>query len=514
MFTTGEGVPARGEPTNGLASRICRIGLAVPQWDVNEVWRLRQRFPQSGVMVLPNVDLSRSLPSELMNTQALLLFTSPLLTALVAHSAPPRYQSNILWCTSILTSTSTLGRRIFIMATKSLLLSCLLMGLGISQHPISEGNQTPGTPTFTDPADFTTSTDPPVPPKGHVCVASPEDVTKFEELESRVREVPNQTFEDCRALPPVPIPDTPECEVVVEYLAFLTQKCEPEFDVLSHTREVVNSDSSNSWDWTVGPAGYSTPNNTDPGSMIIEWCTSCPETVSCQDLLQLLKLLKGVQLWDDNGVNDKSCPSSNPDDQGGSLRRQRDAAAVVSRPTHEHRLEPQGENEPYHPALKPIYDGCDELENPVLHLMCVLAELERALCEQEPWHRECQDLGASSAEELDLLDDGFDLDGVIPFADDDGFLGQPQVTAPSEPTESARLIEWMSWSGLEPFFQECEHDVGYIFLGDCVYEKMRDEVCSSNPEDELCQVPRATLINALINGRDLPIYTKTADTSN
>lgn len=80
----------------GLSWRVCRIGLAVAPWDVTEVWRLQSRFPQSGCMVLSNVYFSRSLPSDLMTTQALLLSTSSMLTALVAHSTPPRDQSDIL----------------------------------------------------------------------------------------------------------------------------------------------------------------------------------------------------------------------------------------------------------------------------------------------------------------------------------------------------------------------------------------------------------------------------------
>lgn len=311
------------------------------------------------------------------------------------------------------------------MATKSFLLSCLLMGLGTSQHPVSEGTQTPDISTFTDTAGFTAITDSLMPSDAWDCKFSSEDFAKYKELFIRVLEMPEQTQIDCVPLCPFdPILDTPECEPLVEFEDFMEQKCDGESDVLSHTREIVNR-------------------------------------------------------------------------------------AVFSRHTNEDRLEPQGEDEPYHPVLRPIHDDCDILEDPELHLMCVLEELERALCEQEPWHPECRDSEVSTAEELDLLGEGF----VIPIADDGGFLGQAQATAASELWEIAGPIEWTSWPDLEPFFQECELDLGYI-TGDCVYEKMREEVCSNIPGDELCQVPPANLINALINERDLPLDTKAAEISN
>lgn len=156
-------------------------------------------------------------------------------------------------------------------------------------------------------------------------------------------------------------------------------------------------------------------------------------------------------------------------------------------------------DEPYPPALKPIYDGCDALEDPAEHTRCVLAELQRALCEKEPWIRECQYLDSALPDELlskfntidnDLLDEILDTDGVVPVADDDVFR-RHQVTAALQPTETAGLFDWFPLLDLEPFFEECEHADGYMAVEDCVYEKMRDGVCS-NPGDKLCQVPLPT----------------------
>lgn len=70
-----------------------------------------------------------------------------------------------------------------------------------------------------------------------------------------------------------------------------------------------------------------------------------------------------------------------------------------------------------------------------------------------------------------------------------------------EEREIACLIEEMPSPTLEKLSQECEHAVGYSSVGQCLYEKLRDEVCSSHAGDELCEVPRATLINEI----DLPL---------
>lgn len=94
---------------------------------------------------------------------------------------------------------------------------------------------------------------------------------------------------------------------------------------------------------------------------------------------------------------------------------------------------------------------------------------------------------------------------MVSAADDD-FPRRPRVTAASEPTSADRLIKWLPRLDLEPFFEKCEHADGYTSVEDCVYEKLRDEVCFNNPEDEVCQVPRATLINE----DDLPVDPKTA----
>ncbi|KAG6363476.1 hypothetical protein INS49_008576 [Diaporthe citri] len=157
-------------------------------------------------------------------------------------------------------------------------------------------------------------------------------------------------------------------------------------------------------------------------------------------------------------------------------------------------LEQRGVDEPYHPSLKPIYDDCNVLGGP---------------------GKTHNDSGSGRVDELssqpntidnDLLDEIFDTDGVVPVADDDDLPRRPQVTAAPEATQAAWPIEGFPWVDLEPFFQECEHADGFDSLEDCVYEKMREDVCSSNPGDESCQVPRATLINE----RDLPLYTKAA----
>lgn len=173
-------------------------------------------------------------------------------------------------------------------------------------------------------------------------------------------------------------------------------------------------------------------------------------------------------------------------------------------------LEQRGGDESYHPALKPIYDDCDVLEDPEQHTICVLAELGRALCEQEPWIPLCQDSESGSADEFssksniidnDLLDEIFDTDGVVLVADDDDLPRRPQVSGAPEATEIARLIEGDPLSNLKRLTQECEHAAGHTSVGHCVYEKMRDQVCSSNPEDELCEVPGPVLVNQ----HDLPL---------
>lgn len=530
-----------------------------------------------------------------MNSQAFLLYTSSLFTPLVAHPTRSRKQFNILKSISILNSTSS--PRIFTMATKSSLLSCLLVGLGIAQHPISDGTQTQDIPTLTSPAGFATSIDPPLPPDSWECEISPENITKYNELVTRFQKMPMQSVINCLSTPT--IPDTPQCEALQELVDFLESKCPnmPSDYVLANTFGNVNTDSSGSR--TAEHAGYAMLDDTDPQTRtqclatlspeeaarfveleapmndthisfiqhclcdltIPDWpelinpdrasceaveafkdfyeprcpglyeigapvctgwqetyqeCTSCPENMECQALWRRLKSV-GMQFWDKNGVNDESCTSS-PPIGGESLLRQCETTAVGSRPAHGDSLEQQDADEPYHPALKPIYDDCDVLEDPEEHAICVLAGLERALCEREPWIRECRDWQQGSAEQSsskyatldnELLDEIFYTGGVVPVADDD-FHHRPLATAASEPTVTDRLIEWLPRLDLEPFFEECEHADGYISVEDCVYEKLRDDVCSNNPGDEVCQVPRATLIN----GGDLPVEPKTAGISN
>lgn len=304
------------------------------------------------------------------------------------------------------------------MATKSLLLSCLLVGLGNAQHPVSEATQAQDTPALTSPAGLATSTDPPLPPELWECEILPEDIPKYNELASGVQKMFG--FLPICLSPPT-IPDIPECEALLEYVDFLRPKCSnlPVHYEIANTFGDVNTDSSGSW--TSEPAGYAKPHNINPPRIMwvvdkirevgipgvcgfdgyeiklsclqyhrsIQWCTLCPETTECRAFSQQLKL-DGVQFWDDNGVNDKSCTSS-PSDEDETLLRQRDATAAGSRPAHGNSLEQQDADEPYHPALKPIYDDCDVLEDPEEHTTCVLVELGRALCEREPWIRECWD---------------------------------------------------------------------------------------------------------------------------
>lgn len=520
-----------------------------------------------------------------MNSQAFQLHTSPLFTALAAHPAHPPKHFDILWSTSILNSTSTL-ERIFIMATKSLLLSYLLLGMGIAQHPISEGTQTRDAPTFTVPAGFATSTDPPLPPEDWECEFSPKDLIKHNELASRVQQMPLQVLLACSLVPNMALPG---CEPLRELEDFLEQKCsnKPPYYMLANTFGHLNSDSSGSW--TRRPAGYAMLDHTDPQdrtkcelspqektklqelksrifqqmsplycdncichSFISDWpeltnqdwakcevvqdmldflrpkcphldevftpdcashqqeiqrCITCPETRDCRALWQGFKL-NGLQYWDDNDVNDTSCAFASPN-EGERLVRQRNTDTVGFRSVHGENKMQRDADEPYHPALKPIYDDCDVLEDPEEHTRCVLAELQRALCEKEPWIRECQYLESALPDELlskfntidnDLLDEILDADGVVLVADDDNELHRPQMSAALEPTETAGLFDWFPLLDLEPFFEECEHADGYMAVEDCVYEKMRDDVCS-NPGDKLCQVPLPTFNTKL----DVPL---------
>lgn len=439
------------------------------------------------------------------------------------------------------------------MATKVVLLSYLLMGMGITQHPVSEETQTPQVNSW---LGFATSDDHPLPPDEWGCKFSPDDIAKYEAIGTRMDQMAEETRMEC--LPAPTVPDTPECEPVQEYVGFLEQKCSdfPLGHVLFNRFARVKSDSSGSW--TIRPAGYGVLDHTNPPPIAwvtdwihefglsgicgepprasfpspicaqfgksIEWCKSCPETTECQPLSQQLKL-DSVQYWDDKGVNDKSCPSDTPDNQSEDPAkytrtitfpleptppRYTRTITLPLEPTPEASLERRRADEPYHPTLKPIYIDCNVLEDPEQHTRCVLAELERALCELEPWIRECQDLDSGRADELwsksatidsDLLDEIFDTDEIVSVAGDDDVTRPTQVGNAPEETEIARLIEEMPSPTLEKLSQECEHAVGYNTVGQCVYEKLRDEVCSSHAGDELCEVPRATLINEI----DLPL---------
>lgn len=492
-----------------------------------------------------------------MNMQAFLLHTSPLFTALVPHPCPiTQIIPELCGLTSILTSTSTL-ERIFIMATKSFLLSCLLMGLGVAQHPTLEGTQTQATSIFTVPAGFATSIDPPLPPEEWGCQFSPEDLTKYKELHLRVEQMPTQLIAKCLIEPGAP--DTPECEPLKSFVDFLSQKCSnmPPGYLLSNIFEDVNADTSDSW--SVGSANYAMLDNnaqdaldrevrptfTSPADFaastppVLLPCDLSPEDVpkftelfhrknnmsdedwmactpsptvphipECEPLHELWDFLVQKCLGPQGDVLSNIIERVNADS--------RDSWTIEPADHSSFSLEQRSADEPYHSALKPIYDDCDVLEDPEEDTTCVLAELERALCEQEPWIPLCRDSESGRADgfspksniiDNDLLDEIFDTDGVAPVADNNDLPRRPQVTAAPEATKAARPIEWFPWLGLEPFYQECEHADGLDSLEDCVYEKMREEVCSSNPGDESCQVPRATLIYE----RDLPLHTKAAD---
>lgn len=218
-----------------------------------------------------------------MNSQASQLHTSPLFTALAAHPAHSLKHFDILWSTSILNSTSTL-ERIFIMAMKSLLLSYLLLGMGIAQHPVSEETQTGDNPTSTVPAGFATSTDPPLPPEDWDCEFSPEDLAKHNELASRIQQMPLQVILACSL---VPNKGLPGCEPLREMEDLLQQKCsnKPPYHMLANTFGHLNSDSSGSW--TRQSADYAAPADTDPQDRI-KCELSADELVTYAELLDEL----------------------------------------------------------------------------------------------------------------------------------------------------------------------------------------------------------------------------------
>lgn len=440
------------------------------------------------------------------------------------------------------------------MATKSFLLSCLLMGLGVAQHPILEGTQTQDTPTFTVAAGFATSTDPPLPPEYWGCEFSPDDLPKFNELFSRVEQMPDQVVWDCLFQPDAP--DTPECEVVESYRDFLLQRC-PNVPhsvyLLSNVFEDVNADSSDSW--SVGSANYAMLDN-NPQSALegevrptftspADFAFSTPPVLlpcelSPEDVPKFTELYSRVinmsdedwaactprptvphipeceplhEYWD---FLDQKCLGPPADALSNILERANASSSgswTVEPADHSSSSpEQQGADEPYHPALKPIYDNCDVLEDPEEHTLCVLAELQRALCEQEPWIPECQDLGLGRADELssqsntidnDLLDEIFDTGGVVLVVDDDDLPRRPQVSGAPEPTEIDGLIEEIHSSSLKKLVKDCVHKFGHIFCRTLLVlsEKMRDELCSSNPGDELCEAPGVVLVNE----HDLPL---------
>lgn len=411
------------------------------------------------------------------------------------------------------------------MATKSLLLSCLVMGLGIAQHPVSEGTRTQFTATITVTADVATSTDPPLPPERWGCEFSPEDLTKYNELASRLWNFPPESVIKCIFLPGPP--DTPECELLESLDDFLNQRCSnlPPVHLLSNILERANISDS----WTVEPAGDPVTNKTNPvGNAHCE--------LSPQELIEFAELYIRAEQQPQSGecvsgemiVSDApECKAMQeltnffvskcfvpPSDVLSHVREKvnsdnSDSSTVGPADHTSFSLEQRGADQPYHPTLKPIYDDCDVLEDSEEHTMCVLAKLERALCEQEPWIPLCQESEAGSADEFssksniidnDLLDEIFDTDGGAPVADDHDLPHRPQLSGEPEATEAARPIEWLPWLGLEPFFQECEDADGFDSPEDCMYEKMRDELCSSNPEDELCELPGP----ALVHEHDLP----------
>lgn len=415
------------------------------------------------------------------------------------------------------------------MATKSLLLSCLVMGLGIAQHPVSEGTQTQYittitvTVTATATAGFATSTDLPLPPEEWGCEFSPEDLTKHNELTSRVLQMPKQSLAKCIFLPGAL--DTPECEPAKSLADFHKQKCPniPPVYRLSNILERANSSDS----WTVEPVGHPVLDNTK--LVDSAQCELSPQELEEFDQLYIRfkqqpsswkcssgeinpdePECKAAQELDDFLAQRCFVPLDNLLHIRENANRDRRDSRTIGPPDHSSfNLEQQGADEPYHPTLKAIYDDCDVLEDSEEHTMCVLAKLERALCDQEPWIPLCHYSEPGSADEFssksniidnDLLDEIFDTDAVVSVADNDDFPRRPQVTAAPEPTEAARPIKWLPGLGLEPFFQECEDAGGFNSPEDCMYEKMRDEVCSRNPEDELCELPGP----ALVNEHDLP----------
>lgn len=417
--------------------------------------------------------------------------------------------------------------------------------LGIGQHPVSEGTQMQDIPTSTSPATFATSTPPSSPPAERKCELSSKDILEFWELQSRVQQMPEQDVAKSSTLDSSHLPDYPECEPIQEVLSFLKQKCpRPQVGVRADVFEDVDEDNPAfihlpPRDWGCGfpddPAKYEEILS-NWWEMPIQDAANCspslpdlhvPDYAECEPVQEFMDLLKELCSEPASDVlsnipkdvshdNDMSCLSWSAVDWSESHRRHNEADICVPRPAQGVSLGKQDSDEPYDPDLKPVYDFCDVLEDPEEHTMCVLAELARALCEQDPWIAFCQDLESGGADWFssksatiynELLDEIFDTDDVVPVADEDELPRHPQVSAASEATEIARLIEKIPLSSLEKFSQECEHAVGYLSLGHCVSEKMRDEVCSSNPGSKICEVPRA----ALINERDLPLYTKTID---
>lgn len=325
------------------------------------------------------------------------------------------------------------------MMTQSLLLSCLLMGLGVAHHPASEGTQTQNVPSSTtaswaiDAAGSATSTQ-----------IQNVIITKVIDWRDRSSTAVSSATSDAgSATSTVPprLQDDIECDV---FEVFKIKDAAKTFCFCG----------LNFPDW-LGPnlpakceavpgvedyADYLEEQCPDDPEIVpficlevqkeVPACAYCPQVQECQNLSQVLNR-HDVPFWDDSAANNESCPFFSPDDQGKNLHFRRDATASVFRSILEDSLERPDADEPYHPILKAIYEDCDALEDPELHLDCVIKEIQRSLCEQEPWILACEDLESDGAGELPSK----------PVVSDDGPLSQLPVTAAPEPTETASLAD-------------------------------------------------------------------------
>ncbi|KAH8775598.1 hypothetical protein F5883DRAFT_261310 [Diaporthe sp. PMI_573] len=323
------------------------------------------------------------------------------------------------------------------MATQSLLLSCFLMGLGVAQHPVSEGIQTQNVPSSTVGSSASgavgsaTSTEPPYLQDDNQC-----DLYEIVKIEDSAK-----IFCFCGLVFPDWLgPNLPaNCAAVPgleDFADYLEEQCPDDPKVVPYLYASVQHE--------------------------VLACAHCPQVQECQNISQVLNR-HGVPFWDDSTANNESCPffpDDPTDDQGKGLHFRRDATASIFRSTSGDSLERSDADEPYHPILKSVYEDCDALEDPELRLDCVIKEIQRALCEQEPWIPACEDLESDrtdglpskpAASDNELSDEIFDTDGGVQVADDDDSLSQRQVTAAPEPTETASLDDWDVASRMHEF---------------------------------------------------------------